>query len=228
MPPAEAAAFEADPLAAEMVALRLADDEGKVRGWQVPGLETYEPLLRSHLEAAGAEAAGAEAARPPPARRTLLFTPGPLTTSAAVKEAMLVDAGSRDTRFIALTRDVRRRLVEAAGVSGGRASGRGWGAPRGPRGPPPRAPPGGCTRSTTASHSLWPSPHAKPDRPPLTRPRRARVLRRADAGQRHLRQRGRHRLGRASRRAPARGRQRRVRRAPGRHRGAPRHRRRPP
>ena len=66
MPPAEAAAFEADPLAAEMVALRLADDEGKVRGWQVPGLETYEPLLRSHLEAAGAEVAVCERAHATP------------------------------------------------------------------------------------------------------------------------------------------------------------------
>ena len=32
--------------------------------------------------------------QPPPARDKLLFTPGPLTTSAAVKQAMLHDAGS--------------------------------------------------------------------------------------------------------------------------------------
>ena len=29
-----------------------------------------------------------------------LFTPGPLTTSATVKQAMLRDLGSRDTEFI--------------------------------------------------------------------------------------------------------------------------------
>lgn len=45
----------------------------------------------------------------------LLLTPGPLTTSAATKEAMLRDWGSRDEAFIALTQRVRRRLVELAG-----------------------------------------------------------------------------------------------------------------
>ena len=34
--------------------------------------------------------------------RPLLFTPGPLTTSATVKAAMLHDYGSRDAAFIAL------------------------------------------------------------------------------------------------------------------------------
>ena len=32
----------------------------------------------------------------------MLFTPGALTTSVAVKEAMLVDKGSRDAEFIAV------------------------------------------------------------------------------------------------------------------------------
>ena len=41
----------------------------------------------------------------------LLFTPGPLTTSATVKEAMLRDAGSRDAEFLAVVRDIRRRLL---------------------------------------------------------------------------------------------------------------------
>src|ERR1700739_1539671 len=41
----------------------------------------------------------------------LLFTPGPLTTSATVKEAMLRDAGSRDVEFLAVVRDIRRRLL---------------------------------------------------------------------------------------------------------------------
>ncbi|MEZ4867964.1 MAG: 2-aminoethylphosphonate--pyruvate transaminase [Caldilineaceae bacterium] len=47
----------------------------------------------------------------------LLFTPGPLTTSATVKEAMLRDLGSRDFEFIALVRDIRRRLVALGEVS---------------------------------------------------------------------------------------------------------------
>ncbi len=41
-----------------------------------------------------------------------LLTPGPLTTSPGIKEAMLHDYGSRDTRFIAVNRRVRERLVE--------------------------------------------------------------------------------------------------------------------
>src|SRR5262245_58765632 len=40
-----------------------------------------------------------------------LFTPGPLTTSATVKQAMLRDLGSRDFEFIEVVRDIRRRLV---------------------------------------------------------------------------------------------------------------------
>jgi 2-aminoethylphosphonate-pyruvate transaminase len=48
-----------------------------------------------------------------------LFTPGPLTTSAAVKRAMLRDLGSRDREFVALVREVRRQLLAVAGVSQG-------------------------------------------------------------------------------------------------------------
>lgn len=40
-----------------------------------------------------------------------LFTPGPLTTSPTVKQAMLHDLGSRDRAFIDIVRAVRRRLV---------------------------------------------------------------------------------------------------------------------
>lgn len=42
----------------------------------------------------------------------VLFTPGPLTTSRTVKQAMLRDLGSRDHEFIGIVRDIRRRLVE--------------------------------------------------------------------------------------------------------------------
>ncbi|MCP4450315.1 MAG: 2-aminoethylphosphonate--pyruvate transaminase [Planctomycetes bacterium] len=47
----------------------------------------------------------------------LLFTPGPLTTSAAVKEAMLRDVGSRDAEFVNIVREIRQQLLGVAGVS---------------------------------------------------------------------------------------------------------------
>lgn len=47
----------------------------------------------------------------------ILFTPGPLTTSQTVKQALLRDLGSRDQEFIAIVKDVRRRLVALGGVS---------------------------------------------------------------------------------------------------------------
>lgn len=48
------------------------------------------------------------------AKDKVLFTPGPLTTSATVKQAMLRDLGSRDVAFLEIVRDVRRRLLELA------------------------------------------------------------------------------------------------------------------
>ncbi len=47
----------------------------------------------------------------------LLFTPGPLTTSLTVKQAMLRDIGSRDPEFVALVRDIRERLLAVGGTS---------------------------------------------------------------------------------------------------------------
>ncbi len=49
----------------------------------------------------------------------VLFTPGPLTTSRSVKQAMLRDLGSRDLEFIRTVQDVRNRLVRLAGVDTG-------------------------------------------------------------------------------------------------------------
>lgn len=43
-----------------------------------------------------------------------LLTPGPLTTSMSVKQAMLRDLGSRDDEFIALNRGMRQRLLQIA------------------------------------------------------------------------------------------------------------------
>ncbi len=47
-----------------------------------------------------------------------LLTPGPLTTSLTVKQAMLRDWGSRDRGFIELNARVRARLLELAGAEG--------------------------------------------------------------------------------------------------------------
>ena len=46
-----------------------------------------------------------------------LLTPGPLTTSTTVKQAMLRDWGSRDQAFIQMNAEVRARLVDLAGAS---------------------------------------------------------------------------------------------------------------
>jgi 2-aminoethylphosphonate-pyruvate transaminase len=46
-----------------------------------------------------------------------LFTPGPLTTSQTIKQAMLRDLGSRDVTFIQMVADIRRRLVQIAQAS---------------------------------------------------------------------------------------------------------------
>ncbi|HJQ59681.1 MAG TPA: 2-aminoethylphosphonate--pyruvate transaminase [Vineibacter sp.] len=48
----------------------------------------------------------------------LLFTPGPLTTSRAVKQAMVHDWGSRDAAFIAINRRVLERITTMAGGDG--------------------------------------------------------------------------------------------------------------
>src|SRR5579859_7148169 len=53
----------------------------------------------------------------PPAHDNLLFTPGPLTTSQTVKQAMLRDAGSRDDLFLSVVRDIRDRLLDVAGLT---------------------------------------------------------------------------------------------------------------
>ncbi len=47
----------------------------------------------------------------------LLFTPGPLTTSLTVKEAMLHDLGSRDISFVNTVKEIREQLLEHGAVS---------------------------------------------------------------------------------------------------------------
>jgi 2-aminoethylphosphonate-pyruvate transaminase len=58
----------------------------------------------------------------PAARDKLLFTPGPLTTSQTVKQAMLRDAGSWHSDFNALVAGLRSRLLSVAGLT----SEQGW------------------------------------------------------------------------------------------------------
>jgi len=48
----------------------------------------------------------------------LLLTPGPLTTSASVKQAMVHDWGSRDQGFITINKMVLEKIVELAGAQG--------------------------------------------------------------------------------------------------------------
>ena len=57
------------------------------------------------------------ASPPPPAQDKLLFTPGPLTTSLSVKQAMLHDAGSWDSEFNARVKGIRDRLLKLGGIS---------------------------------------------------------------------------------------------------------------
>ena len=52
----------------------------------------------------------------PKTKNKLLFTPGPLTTAANVKEAALFDLGSRDSIFISVLQQIRRRLLDLAQV----------------------------------------------------------------------------------------------------------------
>ncbi len=48
--------------------------------------------------------------------KKLLFTPGPLTTSLRVKEAMLRDLGSRDREFLEIVRQIREQLLALGNV----------------------------------------------------------------------------------------------------------------
>ena len=51
-------------------------------------------------------------------KQQVLFTPGPLTTSMAVKQAMLRDVGHRDFEFIQAIKDVRQKILEIGQVDG--------------------------------------------------------------------------------------------------------------
>lgn len=50
-------------------------------------------------------------------KEKILFTPGPLTTSLRVKQAMLTDVGSRDEDFAHLVRLIEEKLLSIAGCS---------------------------------------------------------------------------------------------------------------
>ncbi|ADV61521.1 2-aminoethylphosphonate/pyruvate transaminase [Isosphaera pallida ATCC 43644] len=99
----------------------------------LPGLATTTAPTRLDREPPSSNAPSAESSRqapyktmtslaggvgihPPPARDKILHTPGPLTTSATVKQAMLHDMGSRDEEFLKIVAEVRDGLLEVAGV----------------------------------------------------------------------------------------------------------------
>ena len=50
-------------------------------------------------------------------KQKILFTPGPLTTSRTVKEAMMEDMGSRDHAFMSAVKAIRNGLLKLAQVS---------------------------------------------------------------------------------------------------------------
>lgn len=50
-------------------------------------------------------------------REPLLFTPGPLTTSPTVKQAMLCDLGSRDPLMMNVVQEIRDELLKLGHVS---------------------------------------------------------------------------------------------------------------
>ena len=60
---------------------------------------------------------GSIPARSVTAEPALLFTPGPLTTRIETRRAMLADWGSREPQFIALTAELRQRLLELVHAS---------------------------------------------------------------------------------------------------------------
>ena len=47
----------------------------------------------------------------------VLLTPGPLTTSKSVKEAMLIDMGTRDSEYQNLVQEVRQTLLQLANAN---------------------------------------------------------------------------------------------------------------
>lgn len=75
-----------------------------------------------HVQGTGGEDLGGRgtfmdrSGRLPGWKDKVLFTPGPLTTSRTVKQAMLRDLGSRDFEFISLVREVRQRLLDLGGA----------------------------------------------------------------------------------------------------------------
>lgn len=62
MSPEACARFRADGLHVAKLRLRAWDEEAKVPGLRVDGLDAYRPLLRAHLEAVFVEGAGSKAA----------------------------------------------------------------------------------------------------------------------------------------------------------------------
>ena len=88
--------------------------EPPYRGFYVPndGSLATVRVVKTTIEGAAERQAAL-----PTARDKLLFTPGPLTTSLAVKQAMLHDAGSWHFEFNTLVAGIRQRLLLLANLT---------------------------------------------------------------------------------------------------------------
>jgi 2-aminoethylphosphonate--pyruvate transaminase/phosphonoacetaldehyde hydrolase len=95
----------------ERAALRLAEAGAHFCAGSVAECDDVLALIEGRL------AAGESPQREKRERKEkLLFTPGPLSTSRVVKQAMMRDLGSRDREFLGIVRGIRRRLLELAGA----------------------------------------------------------------------------------------------------------------
>jgi 2-aminoethylphosphonate-pyruvate transaminase len=128
--------FEKRPFFEQGVRLRRWDDQAKVVGLVTPSLNHFLSYIHLLFPAPQAKAERGRVSfstddvsigcnvtsrkrNPTPcaAHDKTLFTPGPLTTSRTIKQAMLRDLGSRDDEFIGIVRRVRNRLLAVAGLS---------------------------------------------------------------------------------------------------------------
>jgi 2-aminoethylphosphonate-pyruvate transaminase len=73
--------------------------------------------VKQPMQVDGNSAALFAAPELPPAKDKTLFTPGPLTTSLTVKQAMLHDAGSWHFEFNTIVASVRERILRLVGLS---------------------------------------------------------------------------------------------------------------
>src|SRR5258706_1194696 len=89
----------------------------RTAGRRAPRRRMINVRVKQPMQVDGISAALFVAPELPPAKDKTLFTPGPLTTSLSVKQAMLHDAGSWHFEFNDLVRRIREQLLALAGVA---------------------------------------------------------------------------------------------------------------